>query len=80
MGLNNQQRRSIKKPAKTKPVSNKTTPMMTDERRIFAVDSDSSTTSNKRDSPDTIYITRYDKGVTSPKSYLSMPSVKSFPR
>lgn len=36
--------------------------------------------SDQRDSPDTIVIGKHDPGIVSPKSYLSMPSVKSFPR
>lgn len=76
MGLHNQQRGSSKKTTKSRPVSNKTIPLMPEENRNFVVDSDSSS----RDSPDTIYVGRYNNGITSPKSYLSMPSVKSFPR
>ncbi|RZB40172.1 uncharacterized protein BDFB_005771, partial [Asbolus verrucosus] len=41
---------------------------------------DSDSSGSKRDSPDTIFVGNYDPGVVSPKSYLSMPSVKAFPR
>lgn len=80
MGLQNQQRKSLKKPPRAKAILNKTTPLDINKRQLSLADSDTSTSSTRRNSPDTIYITQYDPGVVSPKSYLSMPSVKSFPR
>lgn len=41
---------------------------------------DSDSGESKRESPDTIYADHYNPNVVSPKSYLSMPSVKAFPR
>lgn len=41
---------------------------------------DSDSGGSKRESPDTIYADHYDTNIVSPKSYLSMPSVKAFPR
>ncbi|CAH0560395.1 unnamed protein product [Brassicogethes aeneus] len=75
MGLKKQS--PPKKPPRPRAAAiNKTVPlnMKSISKEIF--DSDSS----RNDSPDTIFIGNYDPGVMSPKSYLSMPSVKSFPR
>lgn len=67
MGLKVQQRTPPKKPPRPKAALNKTAPIKTQ-----ILDSDSSGTQ------DTIFSA--DGGIISPKSYLSMPSVKSFPR
>ncbi|XP_044254023.1 uncharacterized protein LOC123004699 isoform X2 [Tribolium madens] len=48
----------------------------TNLKRIAPELLDSDSNGSKRESPETIY----DPGVVSPKSYLSMPSVKAFPR
>lgn len=81
MGLNKQQRNSYHKQLRPKAAVNKTAPLgVLRHHRKHMSDSDSSTTTSRRNSPDTIIVGNYDPGVVSPKSYLSMPSVKSFPR
>ncbi|XP_017772514.1 PREDICTED: uncharacterized protein LOC108559681 isoform X2 [Nicrophorus vespilloides] len=66
------QRNATKKHVRPKAAINKTVPMLPKQ----SLDTDS----NGSQSQDTIYINNYDPGVVSPKSYLSMPSIKSFPR
>lgn len=73
MGLRTQ-RIPPKKPPRPKAAINKTAPLKTKHEHVM-LDSDSST-----GTPDTALIENFDPGVVSPKSYLSMPSVKSFPR
>lgn len=65
---------TISRPKAT--ATNKTAPLQHVKSTDFTLDSDS----DQRDSPDTIIVGKHDPGVVSPKSYLSMPSVKSFPR
>lgn len=69
MGLKVQQRTPPKKPPRPKAAINKTVPI-----KGQPLDSDSSGTQ------DTVFLDNSDGGIMSPKSYLSMPSVKSFPR
>jgi hypothetical protein len=71
MGLK-KQRTPPKKPPRPKAAVNM--------KRIAPELFDSDSSASKRDSPDTIFAGNYDPGVVSPKSYLSMPSVKAFPR
>ncbi|CAH1973441.1 unnamed protein product [Acanthoscelides obtectus] len=71
----------FKKSYRPKAAINKTVPatLSIGSRPAEIFDSDSS--SSRRDSPDTIFLAgNYDPGVVSPKSYLSMPSIKSFPK
>lgn len=75
MGLR-KQRTPPKKPPRPKAAINKTVPVKRLPPEVF--DSDSS--NSRKDSPDGAYGANFDPGVVSPKSYLSMPSVKSFPR
>lgn len=70
-------RQSIARP---KAALNKTAPMVQEHKITTALDSDSSSDKTEKNSIDTILIKTYDPGIMSPKSYLSMPSVKSFPR
>lgn len=67
-----------KKPLRPRAAYNKTSPVVLAQipQEIF----DSDTSSSRKDSPDTVFLGHYDPGVMSPKSYLSMPSVKAFPR
>lgn len=69
MALKMEQRIAPKKPIRPKAAINKTVPM-TEQ----LVHTDSSSTQ------ETVYIENFDGAIMSPKSYLSMPSVKSFPR
>lgn len=67
--------------ARPKAALNKTTPLQHERSTSLVLESDSSSSGKpKKDSSDTILIKNYDPGVVSPKSYLSMPSVKAFPR
>ncbi|XP_076252791.1 uncharacterized protein LOC143191505 isoform X1 [Rhynchophorus ferrugineus] len=72
-------RKTPKKVCRPRAAMNKTVPLNAAIRRLppEVFDSDSST-SRKDESPD--FTHNLDPGVISPKSYLSMPSVKSFPR
>lgn len=72
MGLKVQRITPPKKPPRPKAALNKTAPLKT-TRENALLDSDSSI-----GTPDTALMG--NSGVVSPKSYLSMPSVKSFPR
>ncbi|KAG5866724.1 hypothetical protein JTB14_000537 [Gonioctena quinquepunctata] len=65
-----------KKPPRPRAALNKTAPMNMRRMPLEVFDSDGS--SSRKESP--VFIENYDPGVMSPKSYLSMPSVKSFPR
>lgn len=77
MGLK-KQRTPPRKPPRPKAATNKTVPINVKRFPPEVFDSDSS--SSVKESPEAIYPGNYDPGVVSPKSYLSMPSVKSFPR
>nr|CAI5863774.1 unnamed protein product [Callosobruchus analis] len=70
----------FRKPYRPRAAINKTMPAaLIGERPTDIFDSDSS--SSRRDISDTTFhVGDFDPGVVSPKSYLSMPSVKSFPR
>ncbi|KAJ8926390.1 hypothetical protein NQ314_021174 [Rhamnusium bicolor] len=78
MGLKKKHRTPPKKPPRPRAAINKTAPINLRRMPPEVFDSDSSC--SRKGSPDTIFIGNYDPGVVSPKSYLSMPSVKSFPR
>ncbi|KAK9872170.1 hypothetical protein WA026_016223 [Henosepilachna vigintioctopunctata] len=67
-----------KKPPRPKAALNKTVPINLVKIPPELYDSESN--GSRRNSEDTIFIGNFDPGVASPKSYLSMPSVKSFPR
>ncbi|XP_060531947.1 uncharacterized protein LOC132705394 [Cylas formicarius] len=78
MTLGKKHRVPPKKPPRPKAALNKTVPLnVTAVRKLPPEVFDSDSGSSRKDSPDTAF-TEYD--VLSPKSYLSMPSVKSFPR
>ncbi|KAJ8919345.1 hypothetical protein NQ315_003929 [Exocentrus adspersus] len=78
MILNKKKRTPPKKPPRPKAAINKTAPISLRKIPPEVFDSDSS--SGHKETPDRVFIENYDPGVVSPKSYLSMPSVKSFPR
>lgn len=68
-----------KRSLRSKGIANKTAPMHVHKKHL--IDSDSSSEGvGHRSSQDTVCIENFDPGVVSPKSYLSMPSVKAFPR
>ncbi|XP_044749359.1 uncharacterized protein LOC123310056 isoform X2 [Coccinella septempunctata] len=67
-----------KKPPRPRAALNKTVPVNVVKIPQDVYDSDSNT--SRRNSVDTIFVENNDPGVSSPKSYLSMPSIKSFPR
>ncbi|KAL3267108.1 hypothetical protein HHI36_011248 [Cryptolaemus montrouzieri] len=67
-----------KKPPRPRAALNKTVPINIVKIPQDLYDSESN--ESRRNSGDTIFIGNFDPGVASPKSYLSMPSVKSFPR
>ncbi|XP_050299309.1 uncharacterized protein LOC126738160 isoform X2 [Anthonomus grandis grandis] len=79
MNLNKKHKTPRKKPSRPRAALNKTVPLNTTIRQLPSeiFDSDSST-SRKDESPE--IQENLDPGVMSPKSFLSMPSVKSFPR
>lgn len=68
------QRTPPKKPPRPRAALNKTVPMNFRSEQLLESDSSSGGTQ------DTVFVENSDPGVMSPKSYLSMPSVKSFPR
>ncbi|XP_030766460.1 uncharacterized protein LOC115890385 [Sitophilus oryzae] len=72
-------RKTPRKPTRPRAALNKTVPLNMSMRKFppEVFDSDSGT-SRKDESPD--FEENMDPGVMSPKSYLSMPSVRSFPR
>ncbi|XP_074038328.1 uncharacterized protein isoform X2 [Leptinotarsa decemlineata] len=78
MNIKKHHRSPPKKPSRTRPALNKTDPM--NFRRMPPEVFDSDGSSSRKESPDAMLVGNYDPGVVSPKSYLSMPSVKSFPR
>ncbi|XP_018563780.1 uncharacterized protein LOC108905425 isoform X2 [Anoplophora glabripennis] len=78
MVLNKKRRTPPKKPPRPKGAINKTAPINLRKIPPEVFDSDSSV--SRKESPDAVFLENYDPGVISPKSYLSMPSVKSFPR
>lgn len=78
MILNKKRRTPPKKPPRPKAATNKTAPI--NLRRIPPEVFDSDSSISRKESPDAVFLENYDPGVVSPKSYLSMPSVKSFPR
>lgn len=78
MVLNKKRRTPPRKPPRPKAATNKTAPM--NLRRIPPEVFDSDSSFSRKESPDGVFLENYDPGVISPKSYLSMPSVKSFPR
>ncbi|KAK4887701.1 hypothetical protein RN001_003972 [Aquatica leii] len=83
MGLNKKDQRSPPRKLifpRPKAALNKTAPVKPPRRNSLVFDSDSSCENSRRNSNDTVLIKNYDPGVVSPMSYLSMPSVKSFPR
>ncbi|XP_045479793.1 uncharacterized protein LOC123684544 isoform X2 [Harmonia axyridis] len=67
-----------KKPPRPRAALNKTVPVNAVKIPQDVYDSDSNP--SRRNSVDTIFVENNDPGVASPKSYLSMPSIKSFPR
>lgn len=80
MGLKKQQKSSYSSNlSRPKAALNKTVPFNVTSRHINSVDSDSNC-SSQRNSQDIILVESYDNGILSPKSYLSMPSIQSFPR
>ncbi|XP_072383378.1 uncharacterized protein [Diabrotica undecimpunctata] len=76
MAVKKHRRTPPKKPPRPRAALNRTVPIEVRRFPSELFDSDSS----RKESPDTIYGGNMDPGVVSPKSYLSMPSVKSFPR
>lgn len=76
MAIKKHRRTPPKKPPRPRAALNRTVPMEVQRFPPEVFDSDSS----RKESPDTTYGGNFDPGVVSPKSYLSMPSVKSFPR
>ncbi|XP_056636650.1 uncharacterized protein LOC130445148 [Diorhabda sublineata] len=76
MTIKKHRRTPPKKPPRPKAALNRTAPMGIRKFPMEVFDSDSS----RKDSPDTDFGGNFEPGVVSPKSYLSMPSVKSFPR
>ncbi|KAJ8949709.1 hypothetical protein NQ318_013578 [Aromia moschata] len=78
MGMKKKQRTPPKKPPRPRAAINKTAPINLRGMPPEVLDSDSSY--SRKGSPDTALTENYDPGVISPKSYLSMPSVKAFPR
>ncbi|KAF5305934.1 hypothetical protein FQR65_LT07545 [Abscondita terminalis] len=83
MSLNKRKQRSPPRKLnfpRPKAALNKTAPVKPPRRNSLVFDSDSSCENSRRNSNDTIVIKNYDPGIVSPMSYLSMPSVKAFPR
>nr|CAH7716866.1 unnamed protein product [Callosobruchus chinensis] len=79
--MHSKSRPPFRKAYRPRAAINKTMPadLNFGEHPVDIFDSDSS--SSRRDISDTTFHARdYDPGVVSPKSYLSMPSIKSFPR
>ncbi|KAF5304567.1 hypothetical protein FQA39_LY09618 [Lamprigera yunnana] len=67
-------------PPRPKAALNKTAPVKQPRKSNLVFESDSSCENSRRNSNDAVLIKNIDPGIMSPKSYLSMPSVKSFPR
>ncbi|KAH1019418.1 hypothetical protein HUJ04_009243 [Dendroctonus ponderosae] len=67
-----------KKPPRSRAAMNKTVPVNTTRQLPPEVFDSDSSLSRKDESPE--FAPNMDPGVMSPKSFLSMPSVKSFPR
>lgn len=78
MNLSKKHKTPPKKPPRPRAALNKTVPLNTIRQLPPEVFDSDSSTSRKDESPD--FGQNTDPGVMSPKSYLSMPSVKSFPR
>ncbi|KAI4462882.1 hypothetical protein MML48_4g00001885 [Holotrichia oblita] len=74
------QRSPPKKALRPKGATNKTVPLNISHYRTHMADSDTSSDGTRKTSPDGLLLDNMDGSVVSPKSYLSMPSVKSFPR
>lgn len=74
------QRSPPKKNLRPKGATNKTVPLNVKRYNPHLADSDTSSDGTRRNSPDGLLMDNGDSSIVSPKSYLSMPSVKSFPR
>lgn len=73
------QRSPPRKALRPKGATNKTVPLNVRHYPTHMADSDTSSDGTRKTSPDGLLLDM-DGSVVSPKSYLSMPSVKSFPR